>query len=245
MTSNSLTPNNLNTDTVNLDTMNSGISNHSGRNLSALDQLLSRADKALRTLSPGSTRAERQPANSPNQSEPRQDSLSTQQKQHIAGLMRINHTGEVCAQALYQGQATTAGLPHVRHAMEQAAREEEDHLAWCEDRIRELNGIPSRLNPLFYAISFALGAAAGVAGDRWSLGFVAETEHQVVAHLDNHLAQIPQQDQRTRTILEQMREDELRHAITATDAGGSPLPAPIKGVMTLMSKVMTSTTYRF
>lgn len=210
------------------------------RQLSPLDQLLSSVDNALRTLTPGTARAERQPDYQGQGDQP----LSDEQARHLAGLMRINHTGEVCAQALYQGQASTAQLPHVRHAMEQAAREEEDHLAWCEDRIRELGGIPSRLNPLFYAMSFSIGAAAGLAGDRWSLGFVSETEHQVVRHLENHLSQIPPHDQRTRAILEQMRDDEMKHAVTAEDAGGAPLPAPIRSAMTLMSKVMTATTYR-
>ena len=170
------------------------------RQLSPLDKLLSSADNALRTLTPGTTKAERQPANdSPA------GALADTERRHIAGLMRINHTGEVCAQALYQGQASTASLPHVRHAMEQAAREEEDHLAWCEDRLAELGSVPSKLNPLFYAMSFGIGAAAGLAGDRWSLGFVAETEHQVVRHLEDHLQQLPMDDQRSRAILEQMR----------------------------------------
>ncbi|ASK33037.1 demethoxyubiquinone hydroxylase family protein (plasmid) [Alcanivorax sp. N3-2A] len=211
------------------------------RQLSPLDRLLSRVDNALRTLTPGTTRAERQnPAPVEGEDAPLPDTL----RRHVAGLMRINHTGEVCAQALYQGQASTATLPHVRHAMEEAAREEEDHLAWCEDRILELGSVPSRLNPLFYAISYALGAGAGLAGDRWSLGFVSETEQQVVRHLEDHLTRLPDNDLRSRAILTQMREDELRHAITASDAGGAPLPPPIKGAMALMSKVMTFSTYR-
>lgn len=209
------------------------------RQLSPLDKLLSSADNALRTLTPGTTKAERQPANdSPA------GALADTERRHIAGLMRINHTGEVCAQALYQGQASTASLPHVRHAMEQAAREEEDHLAWCEDRLAELGSAPSKLNPLFYAMSFGIGAAAGLAGDRWSLGFVAETEHQVVRHLEDHLQQLPKDDQRSRAILEQMRIDELKHAVTAEGAGGAQLPPPIQHVMSLMSKVMTWSTYR-
>jgi ubiquinone biosynthesis monooxygenase Coq7 len=206
-----------------------------------MDRLLSRVDSALRTLTPGSARAERQPPNADPQPEA---PLDPGERRHVTGLMRINHTGEVCAQALYQGQASTATLPHVRHAMEAAAREEEDHLSWCDDRIRELGGVPSRLNPLFYAVSYALGAGAGLAGDRWSLGFVSETEHQVVRHLENHLTRLPAGDRRSRAILEQMREDELRHAVTAEGAGGAPLPPPIRGAMTLMSKVMTFTTYR-
>jgi len=213
-----------------------------GRRLSPLDQLLARADNALRTLTPGATRGERPtPAEAAHgDSRP----ADAHQARHIAGLMRINHTGEVCAQALYQGQASTAGLPHVRRAMEEAAREEEDHLAWCEDRIRELGSVPSRLNPVFYAMSFSIGALAGLAGDRWSLGFVSETEQQVVRHLDSHLGQVPLEDERTRAILEQMREDELRHAVTAEQAGGAALPPPLRRLMTLMSKVMTFTTYR-
>ena len=206
------------------------------RHFSPMDRLLSRVDSALRTLTPGSARAERQPPNADPQPEA---PLNPSERRHVTGLMRINHTGEVCAQALYQGQASTATLPHVRHAMEAA-----DHLAWCDDRIRELGGVPSRLNPLFYAVSYALGAGAGLAGDRWSLGFVSETEHQVVRHLENHLTRLPAGDRRSRAILEQMREDELRHAVTAEGAGGAPLPPPIKGAMALMSKVMTFTTYR-
>ncbi|MGB1497246.1 2-polyprenyl-3-methyl-6-methoxy-1,4-benzoquinone monooxygenase, partial [Alloalcanivorax venustensis] len=186
------------------------------RHFSPMDRLLSRVDSALRTLTPGSARAERQPPNADPQPEA---PLNPSERRHVTGLMRINHTGEVCAQALYQGQASTATLPHVRHAMEAAAREEEDHLAWCDDRIRELGGVPSRLNPLFYAVSYALGAGAGLAGDRWSLGFVSETEHQVVRHLENHLTRLPAGDRRSRAILEQMREDELRHAVTAEGAG--------------------------
>ena len=209
------------------------------RQLSPLDKLLASADNALRTLTPGTTKAERQP-----QHDAPAARLADPDRQHIAGLMRINHTGEVCAQALYQGQASTASLPHVRHAMEQAAREEEDHLAWCEDRLRELGSAPSKLNPLFYAMSFGIGAAAGLAGDRWSLGFVAETEHQVVRHLESHLQQLPADDQRSRAILEQMRVDELKHAVTAEGAGGAPLPPPVQHLMTLMSKVMTWSTYR-
>lgn len=212
----------------------------SARRYSPVDTLLSRVDNALRTLAPGATRGERATPGQPAQA----TSEGKVDKQHLAGLMRINHTGEVCAQALYQGQATTAHLPHVRQAMEQAAREEEDHLAWCEERLQELDSIPSRLNPLFYAMSFGIGAAAGLAGDRWSLGFVSETERQVVKHLEAHLAQVPESDQRTRAILEQMRDDELKHAVVAEDAGGAPLPAPVKSLMTLMSKVMTFSTYR-
>ena len=212
-----------------------------GRRYTALDQWLARADNALRTLVPGSTRAQRQPELGPA---PEQTQPPESQRPHIAGLMRINHTGEVCAQALYQGQATTARLPDVREAMEESAREEEDHLAWCEERIAQLGEKPSRLNPLFYALSFSMGAAAGIAGDRWSLGFVAETEHQVVRHLESHLDRIPPADEQSRRIIAQMREDERQHAVTAEQAGGAALPPPVKTAMTVMSKIMTFTTYR-
>jgi ubiquinone biosynthesis monooxygenase Coq7 len=158
-------------------------------------------------------------------------------------LMRINHTGEVCAQALYQGQALTARLPEVRGSMERAAAEENDHLAWCEKRLDELGSHTSLLNPLWYAGSFAIGAIAGAIGDTWSLGFVAETEHQVVRHLDGHLTRLPAGDERSRAILEQMREDEGRHATVALGAGGARLPAPVKGAMRLTSRVMTGLTY--
>lgn len=217
----------------------------SERRLSPLDKLLARADNALRTLTPGTIQAERKPAHaSPAPDAPEAGSLPMDKRRHVLGLMRINHTGEVCAQALYQGQASTASLPHVRHAMEEAAREEEDHLAWCEERIHELGGVPSKLNPLFYAMSYAVGATAGLVGDRWSLGFVSETENQVVKHLESHLFQVPESDLRTRAILEQMKADELKHAVTAKDAGGAELPPPVRHAMTLMSKVMTFTTYR-
>lgn len=208
------------------------------RQLSAIDHLIGHADRALRTIVPGVTQAQRRPNNEPTQVTPAAD------PQHTAGLMRINHTGEVCAQALYQGQALTAKLPDVRQKMEQAAQEEEDHLAWCEERLTQLGSRPSYLNPAFYALSFMVGAAAGLAGDKWSLGFVAETEKQVVKHLEGHLAQIPDSDQQTRSVLLQMREDELHHATNALEAGGADLPLAIQNLMTLMSKVMTWSTYR-
>jgi len=194
------------------------------RRLSPLDRLLARADNALRTLTPGTVQAERSPTSSPTGpgSDIQPGTLPGDQRRHVLGLMRINHTGEVCAQALYQGQASTASLPHIRHAMEESAREEEDHLAWCEE----------------------VGATAGLIGDRWSLGFVTETENQVVKHLESHLYQVPESDLRTRAILEQMKTDELKHAVTAKDAGGADLPLPVRHAMTLMSKVMTFTTYR-
>jgi ubiquinone biosynthesis monooxygenase Coq7 len=212
----------------------------SERHFSPVDRLLLQADAALRTLLPFSGQPTRP---SPAIVQPDVE-LGERQTQHVAGLMRINHTGEVCAQALYQGQALTAKLPQVRKAMEHAADEEIDHLAWCEQRIRQLGSQPSILNPLFYGLSFGVGAAAGLISDKVSLGFVAATEDQVVKHLDDHLQQIPQEDQKSRAILEQMRIDEEQHACNALDAGGLRFPAPVKFGMSLLAKVMTSTTYR-
>lgn len=212
----------------------------SQRHYSPIDRLLMQADAAMRTLIPNSSHASRP---SPAVVEPK-STLDAEQTRHIAGLMRINHTGEVCAQALYQGQALTAQLPDIREKMEQAAEEEIDHLVWCEQRIRELGSHTSVLNPLFYGLSFAIGATAGAISDKVSLGFVAATEDQVCKHLDEHLQQIPETDRKSRAILEQMRIDEEEHATSALDAGGYRFPAPIKFGMSLMAKVMTSSTYR-
>lgn len=212
----------------------------SQRHFSPADRLLMQADAALRTLLPFSGQPSRpSPAVLKNDSE-----LTESETRHVAGLMRINHTGEVCAQALYQGQALTARLPQVRQAMEQAADEEIDHLAWCEQRIRQLGSHTSVLNPLFYGLSFGIGASAGLISDRISLGFVAATEDQVCKHLDEHLGQLPAGDDKSRAILEQMREDEAQHSTAAIEAGGLRFPAPIKFGMSLMSKVMTKATYR-
>lgn len=210
------------------------------RHYSPLDRLLLQADTAMRTLLPFSGQPTRP---SPAIIQPEAE-LDDKQTRHIAGLMRINHTGEVCAQALYQGQALTAKLPEVRKAMEQAADEEIDHLVWCEQRIRQLGSSPSVLNPLFYGMSFGIGAVAGLISDKVSLGFVAATEHQVCKHLDEHLEQIPPEDEKSRAILEQMRIDEEHHADMALDAGGFRFPAPVKFGMSLMAKVMTKSTYR-
>lgn len=211
------------------------------RSYSPLDQLAMNMDQALRTVFGRPQVTERE--------NPTKDSaeaeLDEAERQHVAGLMRINHVGEVCAQALYQGQALTAKLDNVRESMQRAAQEENDHLAWCEQRLDELHSHKSLLNPFWYGASFAIGAAAGLAGDKWSLGFVAETEHQVVRHLDEHLAQLPEQDERSRAILEQMKIDEGRHATVALEAGGAELPDPIKKAMRLTSKLMTSSAYRF
>ncbi|MEX2320469.1 MAG: 2-polyprenyl-3-methyl-6-methoxy-1,4-benzoquinone monooxygenase [Saccharospirillum sp.] len=210
------------------------------RNLSFSDRLVAQLDNALKTLTPGAIQA-RQPLPGGDQQAP---ALTTDQTQHIAGLMRINHTGEVCAQGLYQGQALTAKLVQVREDMEQAAEEELDHLAWCEQRLTELNSRTSYLNPVFYGLSYVMGAAAGIAGDAWSLGFVAATEDQVSAHLRDHLRQIDQQDPRSTAILERMLADEERHAEHALAAGGRDFPPLVKQAMTGISKVMTKTVYR-
>lgn len=210
------------------------------RPLNFLDSALVQFDQALRTCVPGSTLSQRHsPASSVEQSE-----LSEIERHHAAGLMRINHTGEVCAQALYAGQASTAKLDQVRESMEEAAAEERDHLAWCETRLSELQSRPSLLNPLWYAMSFGLGAAAGLAGDKWSLGFVAETEKQVCKHLESHLEKLPEGDHRSKAVLTQMIQDERRHGETAEQAGGAPLPFPVKQAMLGMSQFMKRTTYR-
>ncbi|MBD2858636.1 2-polyprenyl-3-methyl-6-methoxy-1,4-benzoquinone monooxygenase [Spongiibacter sp. KMU-158] len=212
------------------------------RQLSVLDRLIMGADRGLKTLARGSASPQRKsPAETENNTV---IELDAQQKAHTAGLMRINHTGEVCAQALYQGQALTAKNPVVREAMEHAAEEEIDHLAWCEQRLRELDSHTSLLNPLFYAGSFAIGATAGAISDRISLGFVAATEQQVCQHLEEHLESLPETDTKSRAILSQMLEDESAHASKALEYGGLQFPLPVRQVMTLMSKVMTKSTYK-
>jgi ubiquinone biosynthesis monooxygenase Coq7 len=196
-------------------------------------------DNALRTLFGKPRVTERSnPADTVDEAQ-----MSEEERDLAARLMRINHTGEVCAQALYQGQALTAKLPEVRDSMERAAQEENDHLAWCETRLEELDNRKSLLNPLWYASSFLIGTAAGLAGDKWSLGFVAETEHQVEAHLNDHMGRIPAQDRKSLAILEQMKEDEIHHATVALEAGGADLPAPIRLAMKLTSKVMTKSVF--
>ncbi len=211
----------------------------SNRNYTPVDQLLLNIDRGLRTVFGKPETTERaNPANSVDEAE-----LSEAEKQLAARLMRINHAGEVSAQALYQGQALTAKLPEVREKMERAAQEENDHLEWCERRLTELGSHTSLLNPLWYGGSLAIGAMAGKIGDQWSLGFVAETERQVVSHLEEHLAQIPEKDLKSRKILEQMKVDEAHHGNMALDAGGAELPLPIKGFMKITSKVMTKSAY--
>lgn len=210
------------------------------RHYSLFDKIIIESDKVLRTLSKNaSTAAQASPAQHMQQTE-----LSQEESNLAAGLMRINHTGEVCAQALYQGQALTAKLPKVRIEMEQAALEEIDHLSWCDERLQQLNSQPSLLNPIFYGLSFSMGAAAGAISDKVSLGFVAATEELVCNHLQKHLSELPEGDAKSRAIVTKMLEDEARHQQTAIDAGGSEFPAPIKFGMKLMSTVMTKATYR-
>ncbi|MDH5613187.1 MAG: 2-polyprenyl-3-methyl-6-methoxy-1,4-benzoquinone monooxygenase [Gammaproteobacteria bacterium] len=210
------------------------------RDYSPIDRLMMNIDTALRTVAGKPIVTQRAyPADKVDDCE-----FKDEDRKHVAGLMRINHSGEVSAQALYQGQALTARNNEVREKLQQAALEENDHLAWTETRLQELGDRTSFLNPIWYLGSLAIGAFAGAIGDKWNLGFLAETEHQVVDHLNEHLKEIPKQDQRSRAILEQMRIDEARHATTALNYGGAELPGPVKGLMSLMSKLMTITTYR-
>jgi len=209
------------------------------RNYSPFDQFVMNADTALRTLfgQPVTTHRE-YPANDISDAE-----FSDQEKKRIAGLMRINHSGEVSAQALYQGQSLTSKNKEIKEKLQQAALEENDHLQWTKNRLEELGNHTSVLNPLWYGGSFAIGAFAGAIGDKWNLGFVAETEHQVVKHLEEHLNKLPGGDLRSRAILEQMKIDEQQHATTAIEHGAAELPPPVKTLMAAMSKVMTGTTY--
>lgn len=207
---------------------------------SVIDRFILQADQALRTVfgTPTGTGREN-PAGAANNAE-----LSSIEKSESLCLMRVNHAGEVCAQALYQGQALTARRAETRGQMQQAALEENDHLAWCQQRVHELGGNTSLLNPLWYAGSLAIGAVSGLLGDQWSLGFLAETEQQVVKHLEGHLQRLPSADHRSQAILQQMKTDEARHRDSALQAGGKELPEPVKKLMALSSKVMTTTAYR-
>ncbi|MDX1444322.1 MAG: 2-polyprenyl-3-methyl-6-methoxy-1,4-benzoquinone monooxygenase [Gammaproteobacteria bacterium] len=212
------------------------------RNLSPIDRLIASADNALRTVH--STWIGRSGRANPAGNIP--DTLQDEaERRHAAGLMRVNHAGEIAAQALYAGQALTARDEATRRSMEQSAVEEEDHLAWCEERLQELDARPSMLAPFWYMGSFTIGALAGAAGDKWSLGFVSETERQVESHLDSHLERIAEHDRRSRAIIELMKEDEIRHGQKARDAGAVELPDAVKKAMGLVSKVMTTTAYRF
>ncbi|MEM6574500.1 MAG: 2-polyprenyl-3-methyl-6-methoxy-1,4-benzoquinone monooxygenase [Pseudomonadota bacterium] len=210
------------------------------RRLSGLDRLLDQADRALRTTFARPALVEDSPAVGVDE-QPLEDA----DRRHASGLMRINHTGEVCAQALYEGQALVARKPEVAAHLLEAAAEETRHLAWCDARLRELNSRPSRLNGLWYAGSFALGSAAGLAGDQWSLAFVVETERQVEAHLADHLDELPAGDQRSRAIVTQMMEDEARHGREAAEAGAAELPGWIRAAMAGTASVMKVLAYRF
>ncbi|HNQ03422.1 MAG TPA: 2-polyprenyl-3-methyl-6-methoxy-1,4-benzoquinone monooxygenase [Thiobacillaceae bacterium] len=203
------------------------------------DLVILQFDKALRTVFAGAS--SRRPHPDAGQAE---GDMSVAEKRHAAGLMRINHSGEVCAQALYAGQALTARNPEAQQALLMAAEEETEHLAWCERRLRELGSHKSLLNPVWYAGSFALGALAGALGDKWNLGFLAETERQVEGHLDSHLDKLPARDARSRAIVEQMKVDEARHAHTAVAYGGTELPGPVKRAMRMTSRVLTLLAYR-
>ena len=210
------------------------------RHFTAVDRVINIMDQALR-LSTGLTPepARENPAGSTHDADMDEDT-----RRHVAGLMRINHTGEICAQALYAGQAATARNEEVKAEMNHAALDEIDHLAWCGQRLQELDSKTSILNPLWYAGSFAIGAAAGIAGDGWSLGFLKETEIQVEAHLEDHLAKLPEDDRRSHAILDQMKTDEAKHADMAANAGAYELPQPVKDAMSFTSRIMKAVAYR-
>lgn len=207
---------------------------------SVLDKAVLQFDRALQTLVPHAAKAMRaSPANAHQEAQ-----YTDAERKHAIGLMRINHTGEVCAQALYAGQASTAKLDAVREKMEHAAEEEIDHLVWCEKRLYDLGSRPSILNPLFYGASFSIGAGAGLISDKLSLGFVAATEDQVCTHLEKHMSALPVQDVKSKAVLTQMHIDEARHKQAALDSGGYVFPKPVMAMMTQISKVMTISTYR-
>lgn len=217
------------------------------RRQSVVDKVLTELGRALHVLD-GSMHASRpNPAGKvPVVRNPdAEDDMTSQERQHAAGLMRVNHVGEICAQALYRGQAVFCRDAAVRKVLVQAAAEEVDHLVWCNQRLVELSSRPSILNPLWYAGSFSLGLLASRAGTGRNLGFMAETERQVEEHLNGHLERLPKQDIRSRTIVAQMRDDEILHRTTAEDHGADTLPLPVRLSMRLMSRVMTATAYRF
>jgi ubiquinone biosynthesis monooxygenase Coq7 len=203
------------------------------------DQLVIEFDRALRTVF-ASARSRR---STPGEEFP-EGPLTEEEKAHACGLMRVNHVGEICAQALYQGQALTSRDPEVRDALKGAAEEETEHLAWTEQRIGELGGRKSLLNPLWYAGALSMGVVAGRFGEKWNLGFLVETERQVEAHLNGHLVRLPETDRRSREIVNQMRVDEIAHAETALRLGAAELPQPVKVAMKFAAKVMTATAYR-
>jgi len=206
--------------------------------MNTLDQLITTFDLGLRTVFASPHAGRPYPGSGP------EADLSEAEKTHAAALMRVNHVGEVCAQALYAGQALTTQNEAVRTELERAAREETDHLAWCEQRINELGGRKSLLNPLWFGGAFAMGAAAGLLGDKWNLGFLAETERQVEAHLDGHLQKLPEADIKSRAVVEQMKSDEAQHAQTAIEHGAAPLPMPVKRAMRFAAELMRQTARR-
>ncbi|MDG2376565.1 MAG: 2-polyprenyl-3-methyl-6-methoxy-1,4-benzoquinone monooxygenase [Woeseiaceae bacterium] len=210
------------------------------RNLTPLDRILAGVDSALRTVNAEPTRAARtNPAAGIEESE-----LTDDEKVHAAGLMRVNHAGEIAAQGLYQGHAAVAWDAEVQAQMEQAADEELDHLAWCEQRLKELDSEPSVLRLFWYAGSFAIGTTSGVLGDKWSLGFIEETERQVSEHLSDHLDRLPENDAKSRAIVAQMRDEEEVHGENAKNAGAAPLPLAVRGLMRGVARIMKSTAYR-
>ena len=204
-----------------------------------VDDLIVEFDKGLRTLLAPARTSRPLPGKSLAEAD-----MGEEEKRIAAALMRVNHSGEICAQALYQGQALTARKPEIQQALKDAANEETEHLNWCESRINDLGGRKSLLNPAWYTGSLAIGALAGALGDKWSLGFLAETEKQVVRHLDSHLQRLPAIDVKSRAVVEQMQEDEARHATTALEHGAAELPAPVKLAMKLSAKVMTGVAFR-
>ncbi len=203
--------------------------------MSRLDQFIIALDGGLRTVFASPHAARAYPASAP------EATLSESERAQAAALMRVNHVGEVCAQALYSGQALTTKNEAVRDELRQAAAEETDHLAWCEQRLNELGGRKSLLNPLWYGGAFTMGLVAGALGDKWNLGFLAETERQVEAHLDGHLQQLPQADARSRAVVEQMKTDEAQHAQTAVSHGAASLPTPVQYAMRFAADVMRTT----
>ena len=208
--------------------------------MALVDRFIIEFDTALRSVVGGAH------ARRPTPGSDRQSAvvLDAKEREHAAGLMRVNHVGEVCAQALYQSQKLVARNPEIRQMLDHSGQEEIDHLAWCETRLQELGSHTSYLNPIWYAGSFAIGLFAGLAGDKWSLGFVAETERQVENHLESHLKKLPPKDERSRAIVDQMRMDEIAHGQAAISAGGAALPEPIQGLMQAVSKVMTTAAYK-
>ena len=208
--------------------------------MTLLDRFIIELDTALRSVV-GGANAHRQPPGADVHSEV---ILESSEREHAAGLMRVNHVGEVCAQALYQSQKLFARNPEIQEMLHHSGQEEMDHLAWCETRLHELGSHTSYLNPFWYAGSFAIGMVAGLAGDKWSLGFVAETEKQVENHLESHLEKLPQNDHRSRAIVDQMRLDEIEHGQAAVQAGGASLPRPVQQMMKAMSKIMTTSAYK-